>query len=256
MSAMLRKVIGTVLMATLLVLAGAPAVQARFLTPDTYDPWEEGVGTNRYSYSGDDPINNSDPNGHNDIGHNGGPPLDLAGPEDTPEFNTGLPGMDWQQQRFDRMVRFATEAVAGTAIIAVNQRNREIKDQSVLSSRPRTAGTLATMLGSRFEDAVARRYDVGNRHAPYRSPNGQSRFADGINDVAKTITEVKYVNYQGYTRQLKDMVEYARDKKFTARLVVPQGTYLSRPLREAAARGDITIIRTGMRSPNANRHRR
>jgi hypothetical protein len=64
MSAMLRKIIGTVLMATLLVLAGAPAAHARFLTPDTYDPWEEGVGTNRYSYSGNDPINGSDPNGH------------------------------------------------------------------------------------------------------------------------------------------------------------------------------------------------
>jgi RHS repeat-associated protein len=36
----------------------------RFLTPDTYDPWEAGVGTNRYAYSGNDPINGSDPNGH------------------------------------------------------------------------------------------------------------------------------------------------------------------------------------------------
>jgi hypothetical protein len=64
MSAMLRKIISTVLMATLLVLAGAPAAHARFLTPDTYDPWEEGVDTNRYSYSGNDAINKSDPNGH------------------------------------------------------------------------------------------------------------------------------------------------------------------------------------------------
>ena len=35
-----------------------------FLTPDTYDPWEAGVGTNRYAYAGNDPINGSDPNGH------------------------------------------------------------------------------------------------------------------------------------------------------------------------------------------------
>jgi RHS repeat-associated protein len=38
--------------------------EGRFLTPDTYDPWEAGVGTNRYAYSGNDPINMSDPNGH------------------------------------------------------------------------------------------------------------------------------------------------------------------------------------------------
>ncbi len=36
----------------------------RFLTPDTYDPWEAGVGTNRYAYAGNDPVNFSDPNGH------------------------------------------------------------------------------------------------------------------------------------------------------------------------------------------------
>lgn len=37
---------------------------ARFLTPDTLDPWLPGVGTNRYSYSLNDPINKSDPSGH------------------------------------------------------------------------------------------------------------------------------------------------------------------------------------------------
>lgn len=38
---------------------------ARFLTPDTLDPWLPGVGTNRYSYSLNDPINKSDRSGHN-----------------------------------------------------------------------------------------------------------------------------------------------------------------------------------------------
>ncbi len=38
--------------------------QARFVSPDTYDPILDGVGTNRYSYSLNDPINKSDPNGH------------------------------------------------------------------------------------------------------------------------------------------------------------------------------------------------
>ena len=47
------------------LLSNANPSQARFLTPDTYDPWEPGVDFNRYTYSGNDPINNSDPNGHN-----------------------------------------------------------------------------------------------------------------------------------------------------------------------------------------------
>jgi RHS repeat-associated protein len=37
---------------------------ARFLSPDTWDPMRRGVGTNRYAYAGNDPINFSDRNGH------------------------------------------------------------------------------------------------------------------------------------------------------------------------------------------------
>lgn len=36
----------------------------RFISPDTWDPTLEGVGTNRYAYASNDPINKSDPNGH------------------------------------------------------------------------------------------------------------------------------------------------------------------------------------------------
>ena len=39
-------------------------VLGRFLTPDDWDPNLPGVGTNRYAYAGNDPINKSDPNGH------------------------------------------------------------------------------------------------------------------------------------------------------------------------------------------------
>ncbi len=36
----------------------------RFISPDDWDPTLAGVGTNRYAYSGNDPVNKSDPNGH------------------------------------------------------------------------------------------------------------------------------------------------------------------------------------------------
>lgn len=39
-------------------------VPARFISPDTLDPTLPGVGTNRYAYAGNDPINKSDANGH------------------------------------------------------------------------------------------------------------------------------------------------------------------------------------------------
>ncbi len=36
----------------------------RFISPDDWDPVMEGVGTNRYAYAGNDPVNKSDKNGH------------------------------------------------------------------------------------------------------------------------------------------------------------------------------------------------
>lgn len=36
----------------------------RFISPDDWDPTLEGVGTNRYAYALNDPVNKSDPNGH------------------------------------------------------------------------------------------------------------------------------------------------------------------------------------------------
>ena len=38
-------------------------LMARFLNPDPLNPTASGVGTNRYAYSGNDPINGSDPSG-------------------------------------------------------------------------------------------------------------------------------------------------------------------------------------------------
>jgi RHS repeat-associated protein len=39
-------------------------VLARFISPDWWDPHLKGVGTNRYTYSANDPVNKSDRNGH------------------------------------------------------------------------------------------------------------------------------------------------------------------------------------------------
>jgi hypothetical protein len=39
-------------------------VIGRFLSADTLDPNKPGVGTNRYAYADNDPINKADPNGH------------------------------------------------------------------------------------------------------------------------------------------------------------------------------------------------
>jgi RHS repeat-associated protein len=47
-------------------------VIARFVSPDWLDPNKAGVGTNRYSYSDNDPVNKADNNGHQFKGGRGG----------------------------------------------------------------------------------------------------------------------------------------------------------------------------------------
>lgn len=49
---------------TALFAAFASQASAMFIQADWYDPTQPGVGTNRYAYSGNDPINNFDPSGH------------------------------------------------------------------------------------------------------------------------------------------------------------------------------------------------
>ena len=43
-------------------------ILGRFLQPDSLDPLEPGVGTNRYAYAGNDPVNRSDPEGRSWLG--------------------------------------------------------------------------------------------------------------------------------------------------------------------------------------------
>jgi hypothetical protein len=59
-----KQVIASLVLAILVSIASVSTAEARFLTPDTWDPWLAGVDVNRYAYGLNDPINQSDPNGH------------------------------------------------------------------------------------------------------------------------------------------------------------------------------------------------
>jgi hypothetical protein len=58
------QMIAATLLFALYAVFAVPTAQARFLSPDTWDPIISEVDINRYSYSGNDPVNGSDPNGH------------------------------------------------------------------------------------------------------------------------------------------------------------------------------------------------
>ncbi len=69
------------------------------------------------------------------------------------------------------------------------------------------------------------------------------RVPDELNAAEKIIGEVKNVNYQAYTRQLKDSVAYAQKYGYQFRLYVRQGTRLSAPLLDAVEDGLVNLVR-------------
>jgi len=60
----LARVLSLLLICSMVSVSFGTAANARFISPDTWDPTMPGVGTNRYAYAENDPINKSDPNGH------------------------------------------------------------------------------------------------------------------------------------------------------------------------------------------------
>jgi RHS repeat-associated protein len=81
-------------------------VFGRFISPDDWDPTLVGVGTNRYAYADNDPINKSDPNGHNYGANAQGPndgSTDRSGPVD------GIGGSEVTAAQISRSAEAATK---------------------------------------------------------------------------------------------------------------------------------------------------
>ena len=66
------RIVSLLLVACLTVMSFGSVANARFISPDDWDPTKPGVGINRYAYSENDPVNKSDPNGHQDDTPNDG----------------------------------------------------------------------------------------------------------------------------------------------------------------------------------------
>jgi RHS repeat-associated protein len=229
----------------------------RFLTPDTWDPIIAEVDVNRYAYSGNDPVNFSDANGH----------ACLCGP--VAAFHQQLAGMtpaERSEAEFHGMMTAATlggalitggigmealgtigaaQLVSAATELAAGEVGilgpAAVAGTATLVSRPRTAGSLATQMGKMFEDLADRVYGLGDRNVSV-NVNGRTRILDGLSE--RFVTEVKNVAYQGLTRQVKDLIKYAGSYR-SFRLVVREGTVLSKKLRELEANGTITIARIG-----------
>ncbi len=94
-------------------------------------------------------------------------------------------------------------------------------------------------LGKAGEDAVRAAYNIGSKSLV--RINGRFRIPDGVNTAERTVSEIKNVASQSYTRQLRDYVDYAKSRNFQFILYVRSDTRLSGPLEAAIAAKEIVL---------------
>lgn len=98
----------------------------------------------------------------------------------------------------------------------------------------------ASKLGREGEEAVRGAYEIGEKVAV--RINGRLRIPDGINDVQRTLGEIKNVDKLSYTRQLRDYSTYAQKEGYRFDLYTRSGTKLSGPLKQAIDNGLINHL--------------
>ena len=115
---------------------------------------------------------------------------------------------------------------AGTACIAGCQ-----KTAQTLQSTPQALGKIGEQLSGLTKNTE--RIPSVTNTANYRIP-------DGLNHVTKTLSEVKNVNYQSFTNQLKDSLFHAQSTGYKFELITRPSTAISGPLQGAINSGSIT----------------
>jgi hypothetical protein len=98
------------------------------------------------------------------------------------------------------------------------------------ATRAARGGTTAVRIGKAGEDAVRAVADIGEKKRFFI--NGRWRIADGWNKPAKTLSEVKNVNYLADTRQLRDYAAQAGHERLTFQIWVKPTTKISGPLQK------------------------
>src|SRR6185369_16583098 len=93
-----------------------------------------------------------------------------------------------------------------------------------------TCGAGVVYKGQDGEKAVRAVEDIGEKRPILI--NGRRRIPDGVNRRTKVLTEVKNVRQLSYTRQLRDLADYAKQEGLRFDLWVPEGAKLSGPLDE------------------------
>lgn len=100
-----------------------------------------------------------------------------------------------------------------------------------------TGGAVSQRLGQVGVNAVRSMFDIGPKATEVI--NGNARVFDGLTET--TVSEVKNVASQSLTQQLRDDIYFAQDTGREFDLFVRPDTYLTQPLQDAIANGDVVL---------------
>lgn len=98
----------------------------------------------------------------------------------------------------------------------------------------------AGQIGREGESAVRAVHDIGDKAKI--TINGRPRVPDGLNEAARTLSEVKNVDSLSFTRQLRDYADFAQGRGFQFNLYTRPNTQLSGPLKNAIDSGLINHL--------------
>jgi len=88
--------------------------------------------------------------------------------------------------------------------------------------------------------------DIGERHR-YEGDSGKNRVSDGSNN--SELIEVKNVNKQGLTKQIKDHIKESKTQGKDAKLIIDSRTEKTGPLKAAEDAGDLKIKKMDLNDP-------
>ncbi|WP_189343806.1 MULTISPECIES: RHS repeat-associated core domain-containing protein, partial [unclassified Mesorhizobium] len=239
-------------------------VLGRFISPDDWDPTKEGVGANRNAYAQNDPINKSDPNGHQYVDPMGGyyPGFDgnsFPGYEFNPLEHPGITAAMMAAPlaavagpevaaaaftRFPGLTTFSTEVVAAEAGVTVGSLSYAQKTYSETFSQVGRA-TYSQLIGSKITTIDSLVSAIKDGKVAVSKLSVEYGVIDGKGYMLNTRTAIALERAQ-VPRSQWNLVDITKDKDAMARLraqlqdprnQMPPGQTISTPTSNFASGG-------------------